>query len=229
MKNVAVCALALLGFLSASAAQAADPPKLSLDLEQSQDLKLEARQVSLEQVLSELGHQLNFTIDFSPLADRATLVSGKFEGTLEELLSQILSNANYIAKRGPDGLSRVVVMATTSKPAASPTTGAENQPAAVEVKSPAQNGAATAQASPRPPAAASTLGAAANAGAGGPPSVVSKLLSSQASAMLPPDPNAAPAAAGAQSLGVLTHVAQGNVQALVSALNAACIGSGCSH
>jgi hypothetical protein len=70
------------------------------------------------------------------------------------------------------------------------------------------------------------------AGSGGaPPSMVSKLLSVQAGPMLLPETNA-PAAApttGAQSLGVMARVAQSNVQALASALNAACIGSSCGH
>lgn len=234
MKAVAVCILALLGLVVAPMVRAADAPSLSLDLGRSQDLKIDARHVPLEQLLNELGQHLNFTVDFSPLADRAAIVSGKFEGNLDELLSEILSNANYVAERGPRGVSHLVVIAASKTTGAPATAAAAGQPVAVDVKSGPQPASATAQAAPPAGFGGQPLGAAAgNNPAGnpaGPPSVVSKLLQSQANAMLA-DPNAGSTvpAGGTQSLGVMTRVAQSNVQALVAALNAACIGSACPH
>jgi hypothetical protein len=237
MKAFAVCALALLAAFAVPYARADDTPTLKLDLAQSQDLTVDASGVQLEQLLKTLGEHLNFTVDFSPLANRSALVSGKFEGDLDDVLADILRGTNYVARRGLQGVTHLVVMtASNGSPAATPAASGKNAVAAVDVKSPPQPGPAAAQA--HPPGAdadrAAQAGAPAqNTGGNGPPSVVSKLLSAQAGAMLPADPNApaqasAPAT-GTQSLGVMTRVAQTNVQALVSALNTACIGTGCAH
>jgi hypothetical protein len=235
MKAFAVCALLLLGCFTVAPAGASESPTLRLDLEHSQDLVVDAHGVPLEQLLKTLGENLNFSVDISPLASRSMAVSGKFEGNIDEILADILRGSNYVAQYGPQGISKLVVAAPSgqqppSTPAAAPTTTA----VAVDVKSPtpapvgakAQSApSSTAQSAPAPVAAAAA------GGGDTPPSVLSKLLSVQAGAMLPSDPNA-PAVApttGAQSLGVMTRVAQSNVQALVSALNAACIGSTCGH
>jgi hypothetical protein len=234
MKASAVCALLLLGCFTIAPAGASESPTLRLDLEHSQDLVVDAHGVPLEQLLKTLGENLNFSVDISPLASRSTAVSGKFEGNLDEILSDILRGSNYVAQYGPQGLSKLVVVAPSGQPPSTPAAAPATTAVAVDVKSPtpapvgakAQSApSATAQSAPAPVAAAAA------GGGDTPPSVLSKLLSVQAGAMLPPDPNA-PAAApttGAQSLGVMTRVAQSNVQALVSALNAACIGSGCGH
>jgi hypothetical protein len=234
MKALGVCALLLLGCLTVAPAGASESPTLRLDLEHSQDLVVDAHGVPLEQLLKALGENLNFSVDISPLASRASAVSGKFEGNIDEILSDILRGSNYVAQYGPQGLSKLVVAAPSgpppsSTPAAAPATTA----VAVDIKSPTP-ASVGAKAQSAPPSTAQSAPAPVAAAAGGgdtPPSVVSKLLSVQAGAMMPPDPNA-PAAApttGAQSLGVMTRVAQSNVQALVSALNAACIGSNCGH
>lgn len=232
MRAFAACALAVLGMLVVSGARAADTPSLTLDLAQSQDLRVDASGVPLEQLLKTLGEQLNFTVDFSPLANRSAVISGKYEGNLDELLADMLRGTNYVARRGPQGIKHLVVMTAGGAPPG-PAVPAKGQTAvAVDIKSPSQPGAATARASALSSAQIAQAPAVGpqSPGAGGPPGVVSKLLSSQAAAMLPVDPNA-PASApvvGNQSLGVMTHIAQGNIQALVSALNAACIGATCA-
>lgn len=224
MKAAMIWVLALLSLVAVPVSRAAEAPQLNLDLEQSQNLKVDARHVPLDQLLNALGQHLNFTVDFSPLADRGAFVSGRFEGNLDELLSEILSNANYVAQRGPRGVSHLVVIAASKTAAPSTTVAAASQPVAIDVKPPAQPGTATAQAGS---SGAQPLGAF----AGGPPSVVSKLLQSQANAMMSADSNAMlpMPTGGTQSLGVMTHVAQTNVQALVSALNATCVGTACPH
>ena len=232
MKAFAVCAIALSGLLAVPAARASEPASLQLDLAKASDLKVDASNVPLEQFLKALGQQLNFTVDFSPLADRAAGVSGKFEGTLDEILSDVLRGTNYVERQGPDGVTRLTIIAT-AQPAA-PGAVAPNAAVAINVKSPAAP-ATTTPAGAAASSAATTQAVAPAANPGAPPSVVSKLLSTQASAMVPvsanaPDSTSAAApTGGAQSLGVMTHVAQANVQALVAALNTACIGQNCPH
>jgi hypothetical protein len=234
MKALAMCALVLLGCFAVAPAGARESPTLQLDLERSQDLVVDAHGVPLDQLLKTLGEHLNFSVDISPLANRSTAVSGKFEGNIDEILSDILRGSNYVAQYGPQGLSKLVVVAPSGAPPSTPAATPVTTAVAVDVKSPtpapvgakAQSApSSTAQSAPAP-------GAAAAAGGGNtPPSVVSKLLSVQAGPMLPPDPNApaVPTPTGAQSLGVMTRIAQSNVQALVSALSTACIGGSCGH
>jgi hypothetical protein len=234
MKAFAVCALLLLGCFTVAQAGASESPTLRLDLEHTQDLVVEAHGVPLEQLLKTLGENLNFSVDISPLANRSTAVSGKFEGNIDEVLSDILRGSNYVAQYGPQGLSKLVVAAPSGSPPPTPAAAPATTAVAVDVKSPTP-APVGAKAQPAPSSTArSAPGPVVAAAAGGgdtPPSVVSKLLSVQAGAMLPADPNApaAATASGAQSLGVMTRVAQSNVQALVSALSAACIGSNCGH
>jgi hypothetical protein len=234
VKPLAAFALALLIIAAAPSARAADTPTLKLDLAESQNLSVDASKVPLEQLLNALGEQLNFTVDFSPLASRTALVSGKFGGDLDELLSDILRGTNYVARRGPQGIVRLVIIATgNAQPTAAPAAG--NTAVAIDVKSPSSSAAAQSQstaaaaAKSAPPVPA--VPAQSAAGSDGPPGVVAKMLSAQASALMPVDPNApaAPPTPGAQSLGVMTRVAQANVQALVAGLNAACIGPSCGH
>src|SRR5580658_3704221 len=136
MKAVAVFAIGLSGLLLAFAsARASDPPSLQLDLAQASDLKVDASNVPLEQFLKTLGQQLNFTVDFSPLADRSAGVSGKFQGTLDEILSDVLRGTNYVERHGPDGVMRLVIIATAQPAVAG--AAAPNAAVAVNVKSPA--------------------------------------------------------------------------------------------
>jgi hypothetical protein len=234
MKALAAYALAVLGMVAVSGARAADTPSLTLDLAQSQDLRVEASGVPLEQLLKTLGEQLNFTVDFSPLANRSATVSGTFEGNLDELLADMLRGTNYVARRGPQGVKHLVVMTASSASPGAPPPAQGKTAVAVDIKSasqPAADAVRTATPDAGRTAQAAPAGAPHPPGAGGPPGVVSKLLSTQAGAMLPIDPNSQqPSAlpANSQSLGVMTHVAQTNVQALVSALNAACIGPTCA-
>jgi hypothetical protein len=240
MKALAMCALALLGAFAVPSARANDAPSLKLDLTRSQDLTVDAESVPLEQLLNTLGEHLNFTVDFSPLASRSVAVNGKFEGDLDELLSEILRGTNYVARRGPQGVTHLVVIATGNAPSSATPAASGNTPVAIDVKSPSlpavaqgrSNAADASQGAPQKSAAPIN-----NAGTDGPPGVVSKLLSVQAATMLPADtaspadsntPASAPAA-GTQSLGVMTRVAQANLQALVAGLNAACIGNTCAH
>jgi hypothetical protein len=232
MKAVAIFAIGLSGLLLAFAsARASEPPSLQLDLGQASDLKVDASNVPLEQFLKTLGQQLNFTVDFSPLADRSAGVSGKFEGSLDEILFDVLRDTNYVERQGPEGVMRLVIIAT-AHPAAAPG-GPPNTALKINVKSPAAQAAAGAPAASAVPGAAQSALAPTQASNpnNGPPGVVSKLVSTQASTLLPTSANTSEGAppGATQSLGVLTHVAQANVQALVSALNTACFGQSCAH
>src|SRR5580704_13126174 len=181
MKASAVCALLLLGCFTIAPAGASESPTLRLDLEHSQDLVVDAHGVPREQLLKALGENLNFSVDISPLASRSTAVSGKFEGNIDEILSDILRGSNYVAQYGPQGLSKLVV-APSGQPPSTPAAAPATTAVAVDVKSPtpapvgakAQSGpSSTAQSAPTPVAG----------GGDTTPSVVTKLLSLQAGAM----------------------------------------------
>ena len=131
VKGVVVCALSFLGFLAITPAQASEKPNLQLDLGRSQDLTVDAHDVPIEQLLKDLGERLSFTVDFSPQANVSAVVNGKFEGSLDEILSEILRSSSYVAQHGPLGITHVVVMASASAPAS-----AGGAPMAVDVKSP---------------------------------------------------------------------------------------------
>lgn len=137
MKAAAVCALLFLAFFAFPLAQASEKPSLQLDLDRSQDLAVDAQDVPVEQLLKKLGDSLNFTVDFRPLANPSAVVNGKFEGNLDEILSEILRSSSYVAQRSPLGaITHVVVMPAAGGEASGMPASAENTPVAVNVKSP---------------------------------------------------------------------------------------------
>ena len=117
MKGIVACALSLLGFFAIPPAQASEKPSLQLDLGRSQDLTVDVHDVPIEQLLKDLGDRLNFTVVFSPHANPSAAVNGKFEGNLDEVLSEILRTSSYVAQHGPLGITHVIVMASASAPA----------------------------------------------------------------------------------------------------------------
>jgi type II secretory pathway component GspD/PulD (secretin) len=153
VKGVVVCALSFLGFLAIPPAQASEKPNLQLDLGRSQDLTVDAHDVPIEQLLKDLGERLNFTVDFSPQANVSAVVNGKFEGSLDEILSEILRSSSYVAQHGSLGITHVVVMASGSGMASGAPASAGNTPMAVDVKSPEPGPVAAPAGQAAPPAA----------------------------------------------------------------------------
>jgi len=135
VKGVVVCALSFLGCFALFPAQANEKPSLQLDLGPSQDLTVDAHDVPIEQLLKDLGERLSFTVDFSPQANPSAVVNGKFEGSLDEILSEILRSSSYVVQHGPLGITHVVVMASASGMASGAPASAANTPTAVNVRS----------------------------------------------------------------------------------------------
>jgi hypothetical protein len=99
VKGVVACAPSLLGFLATPPTQVSEKPSLQLDLGRSQDPTVDAHDVPIVQRLKDLGERLNFTVDFSPRANLSAAVNGKFEGNLDEILSEILLTSIYPVSR----------------------------------------------------------------------------------------------------------------------------------
>jgi hypothetical protein len=95
------------------------------------------RPAPVEQLLKKLGDSLNFTVDFWPLANPSAVVNGKFEGSLDDILSEILRSSSYVAQRSPLGvITHVVVIPAAGGEASGTPASVGNTPVAVDVKSP---------------------------------------------------------------------------------------------
>ena len=226
---------------------AAEPsgPSLTIDYDRPPVVAIDAKNVPVAQILNQLAAALHIELDYATPVDQSPTISGSFRGDVQDLLRRVLlPKAGYVIWYRGSAIDRIFVTSSgvaARFAAAASSTGAADTATALDalpvpgpaapVTAVASIGAGTAPQKANPLSdllqtqanmmqqSAASVGSA--AGSDAPASAASSRSTAQSN----------PSSAGATqtSLGAMTRTAQANVQMLVKALNAACIGASCTQ
>jgi hypothetical protein len=232
-------------FVGTGVGSSAEPsgPSLTIDYDRLPVVAFEAKNIPLIQVLNQLAAALHIEVNYAIPVDKSPAISGSFKGDVNDILRRVLlPNAGYVIWYRGSAIDRILV---TSSGAAAIAAAAASSPDAAEVAQ-AFDELPTAR-----PATVAASGPAGRAQRRANP--LSNLLQAQANVMQQSVANAGPAdgsdpplsavasprsipqsspslVGGAQaSMAAMTGTAQANVQMLVKALNAVCIGASCAQ
>lgn len=221
-------------------------PSLTIDYDRLPVIAFDAKNVPAIQILDQLAAALHIEVEYATPVDKSPTISGSFKGDIGDLLRRVLlPNVGYLVLYRGSAIDRIFI---TSSGAAAIVAAAASSPGAADAT---QVLDAFPAASPATQTTAFVSGRVGTTQQNGNP--LSNLLQTQANVMQQSianmgavggsdapgtgasSPRSMPqlsssSVGGAQaSLAAMTRSAQANVQMLVKALNAVCIGARCAQ